>query len=526
MLGSFILETTIGLTILFLFLAFVTSAIREFWATWNNSRGKFLRRRLRTILRDNGFSPDQIRAIMRHPAVFYRVTRPFFLLRWTGLGVFNRPRRHSAYIAPQALATAMLDVLAAGWGVPRTYARLANALENPFQPGDRSRLLLRAMFREGERDLAKVEERLQQWVSAGMDRITGAYKTRARYSCLGIAIGLAIVFQLDTIDLAKFLWQDAAVNARLELVKATGEVDETTNLSDRTQTTERAKNGDRTRSSEWSQTDERKEPGEPPKAPEQKQGAQPAAPTHTTTTEQTDKSADQDKKSRANTIVEKVTTTNQTKTSRDADRAKGLLDELTTLNLASLWLDHLRRFLGFFGFWALLSAQFGCLITAAAASFAAPFWFQLLQKLVDFKGAGPEPKPEGASAGRGPEALIGMFRGAATTMALPVAVAAAAGGALAVTGSLALAPGATVKLEQPATVRFSQADLDRLGQGLALNWDNNNQVKLAGGGKITIDPDTITLKLGSDLSSIGRKLDTIITELETTGRSSVSRGAR
>ena len=50
------------------------------------------------------------------------------------------------------------------------------------------------------------------------------------------------------------------------------------------------------------------------------------------------------------------------------------------------------------GFWALLTKLFGLVITAFAISLGAPFWFDMLSKLMNVRGAGPKPDSTTATA--------------------------------------------------------------------------------------------------------------------------------
>ena len=54
------------------------------------------------------------------------------------------------------------------------------------------------------------------------------------------------------------------------------------------------------------------------------------------------------------------------------------------------------------GGWGLLSKLVGLIATAAAATFGAPFWFDVLQKLISLRSAGnvPQPVEEGGETQR------------------------------------------------------------------------------------------------------------------------------
>jgi hypothetical protein len=132
----------------------------------------------------------------------------------------------------------------------------------------------------------------------------------------------------------------------------------------------------------------------------------------------------------------------------------------------------------------------GCGLTAAAASFAGPFLFELLQKFVNIRGTGPvPPRSEGSSTI--PESILQILRTTSTGVTTPLIATIAAGGVLGVSGTLALAPGGLVQLAPGATVRLepdgrvsgtvtlekplpeltiNKADLDRMHDAIPVDW--------------------------------------------------------
>jgi hypothetical protein len=393
----------------------------------------------------------------------------------------------------QALATALLDTLARQEPpVPRTYESLCERIEQ--QPSGRLRTLLQVMFREGETDLAEVEKRLAQWFDAGMDRIIGRYKQLARRRCLIVSLVLAFLFQIDAVTAAHLLWEDAAARENLELVKAIKQVEPAKPASDAASTTEPPLSikTHSTRTTDVTTTTD------PPKAvdspPEQSKPADQNNP------------ADKQQISQHTRTVETIDTEDPSRQHSSAESHKACLEpSALCLQPSQTLLNKLENF----NFDSVTSYLFnpcnhfqfsfviGCLITALAAGFAAPFWFQILQKLIDFRGAGPAPKDEGG--GGGAEPLIGALR---TSSASWIVAAAAAGGtALAVTGTLALSPDATVRLAPGSTVSLAQgntiglapgtmvklaSDTIKLEPGTTVNMVQGATVGLVGGSKVTL----------------------------------------
>jgi hypothetical protein len=69
------------------------------------------------------------------------------------------------------------------------------------------------------------------------------------------------------------------------------------------------------------------------------------------------------------------------------------VDDVKQLDLPIGWVEAHRPTWG----WGILGWIFGCLVTAAAVSLGAPFWFSALQKIADLRGAGARPKATGAT---------------------------------------------------------------------------------------------------------------------------------
>lgn len=106
----------------------------------------------------------------------------------------------------------------------------------------------------------------------------------------------------------------------------------------------------------------------------------------------------------------------------------------------------------------------GCLITALAASIAAPMWFDFLQKFLTLRS---DPKDAAADTSSA-SSLLGKLSSSSNSIS-PALVALGAG-AIAVTGTLALAPGGQVSLE-PATVKIDPSDLRNLSDAFRVKLD-------------------------------------------------------
>jgi hypothetical protein len=227
MLGSEILEVGIGLTLIYLLLSAMASALREALEAWFKTRGEHLERGIRELLRD----PDgswMARGIYEHPLVAGLFRGGYTprqggknlgnFLHWLG-GRSNLP----SYIPAPNFAAALLDIVARGPVVPDAVDNApppamsvellrtnAQAMANPYL----QRAILVAIDR-GQGDLNRVQANLEAWYNSGMDRVSGWYKRRTQFVLLWIGLGLTLALNVNTITIAGFLMRDSTARALL-----------------------------------------------------------------------------------------------------------------------------------------------------------------------------------------------------------------------------------------------------------------------------------------------------------------------
>jgi hypothetical protein len=68
---------------------------------------------------------------------------------------------------------------------------------------------------ESENGLFRARQNLEEWFNNSMDRLTGWYRRRAQTLAYTIALLVALVLNIDSIQLAQTLWQDPVSAARL-----------------------------------------------------------------------------------------------------------------------------------------------------------------------------------------------------------------------------------------------------------------------------------------------------------------------
>jgi hypothetical protein len=339
-----IVETVIGLVFVYLLLSMLCSTIQEWIAAMLALRANTLEAGVRSMLSSDNALVDRIYA---HPLI-KSLSRESW---WTKL--WGRNARPS-YISAEVFAKAFLaeaGVIVEPGGAPQLPAVGAGA--NVITANTRTLLQTLTMFAPGEVD--NLTQSVERWYDDAMDRVSGWYKRRAQIIILVIGAALAGGLNADTVMLAGAFWRDptlraATVDAAAQYVK--------THKSE----------VDRLRSQEYPSTTPATTPTSPP-APEQQA---------------------------------KVATRDLTNTITDVQ------SQIGRLNVPFGWAcgigteDHNPEG-GKYGsecVWGQQPARtfpsiflkiLGLLATTLAISQGAPFWFDLLQKLVNLRLAGDAP---------------------------------------------------------------------------------------------------------------------------------------
>ncbi|WP_437276533.1 hypothetical protein WME90_35545 [Sorangium sp. So ce375] len=206
------------------------------------------------------------------------------------------------------------------------------------------------------KDMREANIRLERWFNDAMDRAAGRYKRRAQLIISATALGLCVGFNVDSIRLARALSSDAVVRARLV---ATAQ--------------ELAKTAPR------------------------------AAPQAGGVDQQVDKQEDvlaalaeaSSARSRLTGLDAEITWGVEAPKEKSASKLWKALEAILGEGAVGWIRGVLDRIL-----------TPGILITAAAASLGAPFWFDLLNKLVNLRTVGKSPEPYEPPKGDGPDKSV------------------------------------------------------------------------------------------------------------------------
>ena len=209
MFGSEVLEVGIGLILIFLLVSLVLTAVRETIESWTKTRSRDLERAIAELLDDRG--GDGLRAkLYQHPLInglFKGVADPSTFSDASGNTARKGSSNLPSYIPRETFALALFDLLEADenerragkveGGAGRPSARLAQAFE----------ILDRTAGGEPQR----VRRHLEQWFDAAMDRASGWYRRRTQKLLFWLGLGVAVALNINGFVVAQYLsTQDAA----------------------------------------------------------------------------------------------------------------------------------------------------------------------------------------------------------------------------------------------------------------------------------------------------------------------------
>ena len=336
MLGS-ILNVAIALTFVFLLFSLVVSALNEIWLSFFDKRADFLAEGLAELLQD----PERTR--VNHWNWLQRKKPSPAVAQICSHGLINALARTKtgipSYIPAEAFVAAILDLIRpADASVDRTLADLRDGIAKIANP--QLKQSLTAILDGAKNDLDRFKTGVCAWFDRSMDRVSGWYKRYTQMWLLYLALLLAIGTNVDTAHIVRALSVDPKLREAI-VAEATAYTQK--HLHD---------------------------------APAPASTNEPAG----------------------NPPPQQESTPSNIETTRDAPapllaKFQDTLGALDQLHLPIGWDATQRAYLYDKGpRWAhIVTAIFGWLITALAASMGAPFWFDTLRRFVNVRAAGRAP---------------------------------------------------------------------------------------------------------------------------------------
>ena len=329
MFNSTTLDVMVGLIFVYILLAIMCSSINEWFAGLLHLRSGTLTTAVQHLLD----SQDQPGGVANDPTATWMVQQ--FKSHPLIDGMKQPNGDLPSYIPSRTFATAVMDLVTPKVQGPLTFTELQQGLGN-LPDGDVKRALL-ALTQDAQDDLEKAQKNIEKWFDDAMDQASGWYKRKAALVTFLIAVALTLGTDADTIQITQNLWTNPTARAKI-VAEANAKVEQAKNKQN-------SSNGTTP-------------PGQNATG-QNGQGSTPPAQGPGTD-------------SSASPTLSK--------------------DELNSIgDILPAW-KHLPEGNCSQLFWGWLKKVLGWLLTIAAVSLGAPFWFDLLGKISNLRNAGQKPK--------------------------------------------------------------------------------------------------------------------------------------
>jgi len=354
MSGYPILDVAIGLVFVYLLLSMICTTLNEGIQTQLRARAKYLDKGILALLG----SDIAKKAFFEHPIIqSYRNPTGDSVLRKIGRrvgwpGAEDDVDRCPSYLSAFAFARAVHDRLRDPVVGTIKAAMVKDAAEGNTAKHPELSQTLRAVLADANSAQEELKL-LKQWYNDGMERVSGWYKRHAQAWVRVLAVIIAISLNADTVGIAKKLWQDPTT--REKVVQA---------AISRSKNPPRAVN--------YPALDE----------------ATPDATTPDVVGTDTNQTVGAGQKSAGLTDTEKQVLGELVGWDKESRAREAMRDPKTkTVPWSAEWA---------IATGALGEHWMGWLLTAIAVSLGAPFWFDLLKKLINIRNAGSAPDEQEA----------------------------------------------------------------------------------------------------------------------------------
>jgi hypothetical protein len=192
MFGSQILEVGIGLILVFLLVSLFLTTVRESVENVFKTRGRDLEHALAELLDDHDGTGAR-RVLYSHPlvsALFAGRAKPTAFKH--GKVLKRGSRNFPSYIPRETFSTVVEDMLSKG----TASEKVATAYQ--------------AILQSAGGDPVRARRGLEQWYDAAMDRAAGWYKRRTHRVLFYFGMGIAVALNINAITIAQYLSTDAA----------------------------------------------------------------------------------------------------------------------------------------------------------------------------------------------------------------------------------------------------------------------------------------------------------------------------
>jgi hypothetical protein len=227
MFGSDILEVIAGMIFIFVLICTLCTVVKEALEAWLKTRAAYLEHGIRELLQDKE-GKGLVSALFNHPLVYGLFNGPYTpgkprdkLSPWRG------GKNLPSYIPSRNFALAIMDIAAHGPAhgtnanpspAQLPLAQLRDNVRKIGNPAVQRALLTAVDTANG--DLDRVRANIEAWYDSAMDRVSGWYRRSAQWVLFWVALVLTISLNLNSLTMADYLYRHAA--ERGAIVSAAG----------------------------------------------------------------------------------------------------------------------------------------------------------------------------------------------------------------------------------------------------------------------------------------------------------------
>ena len=206
MFGSPILDVAIGMVFVYLLLSLLCSAANEAIEARLKNRAKSLELGIRNLLGDKGLADK----LYEHDLIS---------------GLFSDKQGKPSYIPSRTFALALLNTVFPDGtppasdkaGEPNQLASFRETVSK-LPASDAAapiKKALLALIDDAQGDINKLRANIENWYDAAMDRVSGWYKRRVHAIILVLGLGIAVALNADSAYIARHLSTDTALRNSL-----------------------------------------------------------------------------------------------------------------------------------------------------------------------------------------------------------------------------------------------------------------------------------------------------------------------
>jgi len=211
--NSTILDVAVGLIFVYLLFAIICTTVNEWIAGIFNIRSKNLKTAIEQLLDGQTGKDPKTGQEISDASWFLKQFYEHPLI----VGMHQGGQKsgvHPAYIPSRTFATAVMDIATPGHTGAINFQELEDGIKNDLPPGDVQQTLL-AVIQNADQDIAKAQRNIEDWFDDTMQRVGGWYKRRTQLWTFCVAAVLTVTANADTVRIVHVLWKNPTVRAKI-----------------------------------------------------------------------------------------------------------------------------------------------------------------------------------------------------------------------------------------------------------------------------------------------------------------------